>query len=80
MNKGKLFRYYFVGNNWVYNINSSIGGWDDTHTFAEVKERGKHSLVLKPIRGRITISGQEIKVWYPWENSTTATTWREKTK
>jgi len=64
--KGRPFRYYYVGNNWAYNINSSIGGWDNTHRFAEVKEKGKYRLVIKPIRGRTTLPGQEIKVWYPW--------------
>ena len=64
--KGNPLRYYYVGNNWAYNINSSIGGWDDTHKFAEVKEKGKYRLVIKPIRGRTILPGQEIKVWYPW--------------
>ena len=60
--RGNPLRYYYVGNNWAYNINSSIGGWDDTHKFAEVKEKGKYRLVIKPIRGRTTLPGQEIKV------------------
>ena len=64
--KGNPLRHYYVGNNWAYYINCSIGGWDDTHKFAEVKEKGEYRIVIKPIRGRTTLPGQGIKVWYPW--------------
>jgi hypothetical protein len=66
--KGNSLRYSYVGNNWAYNINFSIGGWNDTHTFAEVKEKGKYRLVIKPIRGRTTLPGQEIKYGTHGEN------------
>jgi hypothetical protein len=62
-------RKYYVGNNWAYNINSSIGAWDETHRFAETRINGKWWLIIKPIRGRTTMPGHEIKVWYPWKKS-----------
>jgi hypothetical protein len=60
-------RKYYVGNNWAYNINSSVGSWDETHKFSEIAINGTWWLIIKPIRERITMPGQEIKVWYPWK-------------
>ena len=66
-------RKYYVGNNWAYNINSSIGAWDETHRFAETRINGKWWLIIKPIRERTTMPGCEIKVWYPWKTFTITT-------
>ena len=59
-------RKYCVGNNWAYNINFSDRSWDETHRFLEMPINGIWWLIIKPLRGRITMPGQEIKVWYPW--------------
>ena len=63
-------RKYFVGRNWAYNINSSEGAQDETHRFAEICIKGIWHLLIKPIRGKLVLPGQEIKVWYPWKDFT----------
>ena len=71
-------RKYYVGNNWAYNINSSFGAWDETHRFSETRINGTWWLIIKPIRGKATMPGQEIKVWYPWKKFTITTYLNDK--